>query len=103
MRDPLDLPQSEVECVGLGKVVVMGMTLTERMKYLGNVDEESAPGTGALRLLSACVREPDGERIWDEQGWDRYGAQYQTEIIELINVARRMNGLDFGDNPAPKD
>lgn len=94
------LPKETVEDVkGLGgDVVVCGLLLSDRNKVFRQIKEDH--DASIPQVLSNCVLDVDGERLFTVEDWQNFGATDEgfAESIRLFNVAFRLSGLDGGAN-----
>lgn len=89
MKSPV-LPKETAPAPSLGgDVVVTGLMLSDRIKFL------STPGGAPLsQLLAMTVTDAEGAQVFTEQEWEIHGARHFAECIELFKVAKRLSGLD---------
>lgn len=89
MKSPV-LPKETAPMPSLGgEVVVTGLLLTDRIKFL------SSPGGAPLsQLLEMTVTDAEGAPVFTEAEWEIHGATNFSECLELFKVARRLSGLD---------
>lgn len=109
-RDQATLPEVPEEVVPFppagGDVLVRGMLMTrrlandrihaaERLPLEGESELQAHGRAGArivTRILAQTVVDPDGEPLFTEEEWDRYGVLHRNDVFRIFNVAMRLSG-----------
>jgi hypothetical protein len=108
-RSAVALPELRRELVQVdalgGEVAVVEMGLADRLDFedalassKGAAGKRTGIDTLLPLLLAACVRDDEGEPVFDAAKWRIFGARHRNEAIGLFNVAFRLSGFDGDEN-----
>ncbi len=103
--DPL---REEVECAGVGVVIVQAMGFPEKMRFAlaqerlskpldgETVEEASDRERGEIvpLALSMCVLAEDGEPAKGKRWWSAWAAKHPSAAVALYQVAMRLSKTD---------
>ena len=83
-------PVEELELPELGKVVVRGLLLRDRLDLVVRRAEGFA---NVARMLAVCVLREDRSPIFDAEGWEAYGARHFEDALEAWTRAQELSGM----------
>jgi len=99
---PVERPKEVVELPELGEgvsVIVTGMTAKERSEFDQQfVSRKGEPmkkriAEGRERIVVACCRTEDGQRLFTQDDVVQLGKQSCSVIERIVNVAQRLSGM----------
>lgn len=91
IKEPM-LPKETVTVPELGgDVVVRGLLLRDRLALFAKKEVDFGDFS---KTLAVTVIDANGEPIFDQDGWENFGAANFAAAMNLFEVASRLSGLN---------